>query len=136
MCEHREQGLLYEKERTDHKITAPAPLLGLFSTDPIFLEDLKRKAHSAVHRAVESGVLVMPRNCEACSTMKKLHAHHEDYTRPLDVRWLCPRCHKRLHVQWKKAAKRHGTVVEILNRPRIMKTLKHVTSQDIISQGL
>lgn len=137
ICTHRERDLLYAKESTDHTITTgPAQLTGLFSTDPVFLEDLKRKAHVAVHNAVQKGVLVMPRNCETCSTMRRLHAHHDDYQQPLKVRWLCPRCHRRLHGQWKRAEKRRGTVTEILNRPRTIKPLKHVSSQDVISKGL
>jgi hypothetical protein len=26
-----------------------------------------------------------------------LHAHHEDYTRRLDVAWLCADCHNTVH---------------------------------------
>ena len=25
------------------------------------------------------------------------HAHHEDYSKPYDVVWLCPPCHRNLH---------------------------------------
>jgi hypothetical protein len=28
-----------------------------------------------------------------------LHAHHDDYSRPLDVVWLCPSCHRQHHVK-------------------------------------
>lgn len=34
--------------------------------------------------------------CEKCGN-KKSHAHHEDYTKPREVRWLCPKCHGREH---------------------------------------
>lgn len=33
-----------------------------------------------------------PHDCERCGAANA-HAHHDDYTRPLDVRWLCRACH-------------------------------------------
>jgi hypothetical protein len=35
--------------------------------------------------------------CTICGTTKHVHAHHKDYSKPLDVTWLCARCHHRLH---------------------------------------
>lgn len=35
-------------------------------------------------------------NCEACGK-PNAEAHHEDYSRPLDVRWLCRWCHSQEH---------------------------------------
>lgn len=58
-----------------------------------------QNAHSDVHRAVERGVLVRPTSCEKCGRAVSLHAHHEDYTKPLDVQWLCRSCHLRRHSQ-------------------------------------
>lgn len=61
----------------------------------------KIAAAKAVLYAVKAGRLV-PEDCEGCglSADARLHdgrrrvqAHHEDYNKPLDVRWLCARCH-------------------------------------------
>jgi len=51
-------------------------------------------AHNIVAIAVRSGVLVkVPCACGDPVTQ----AHHDDYCRPLDVRWLCQKCHTAWH---------------------------------------
>ena len=55
----------------------------------------KLKAHRAVHAAVRRGDLVR-KPCEQCGAAK-VEAHHDDYSQPLSVRWLCPLCHRRWH---------------------------------------
>jgi len=37
-----------------------------------------------------------PQVCEICDE-KKVQMHHEDYTKPLMVSWLCVECHTDLH---------------------------------------
>lgn len=56
----------------------------------------KLRARSKVAWAVRTGKLVRPESCSSCSNMgKRIEAHHEDYSRPYDVVWLCPKCHRR-----------------------------------------
>ncbi len=50
-------------------------------------------AHTAVYRAVKSGALIKPSRCEQCGSERRLHAHHHDYSKPLEVTWLCVPCH-------------------------------------------
>lgn len=57
----------------------------------------KARAYSAVGNALRSGKLQKPDLCEKCMKKKKVEAHHEDYSRPLDVTWLCKKCHLGLH---------------------------------------
>ena len=54
-------------------------------------------AYSAVARAVRSGTLVRPEKCQGCEQAANLNAHHENYKRPLEVIWLCARCHMHHH---------------------------------------
>lgn len=49
-------------------------------------------ARQAVGNALRSGKLVRC-NCEVCGDVRA-QAHHEDYAKPLDVRWLCFKCHR------------------------------------------
>lgn len=52
-------------------------------------------AHSLVYKSLKSGQIVRE-PCEVCGSAK-VHAHHDDYSKPLSVRWLCPLHHKRHH---------------------------------------
>lgn len=56
----------------------------------------KYAAHSAVHCAKIKGILVAG-ECEVCGSNENTHAHHDDYDKPLDVRWLCPQHHRDWH---------------------------------------
>ena len=58
----------------------------------------KYLARQTAARAVASGrIEIQP--CEKCRARKDLQMHHDDYTKPLDVRWLCFNCHRILHGQ-------------------------------------
>jgi len=64
----------------------------------------KQAARRAVRSAIERGDLVPRDECEACGEspmrsdgVRAVQAHHDDYSRPLSVRWLCPRCHRAWH---------------------------------------
>lgn len=61
---------------------------------------LKRMAHEAVQKAVKRGDLVRSDVCDCCGERARVQGHHADYERPLDVRWLCSRCHKNIHFGW------------------------------------
>lgn len=54
-------------------------------------------AHNAVSNALRDGRLVR-KPCEVCG-IQKSEAHHEDYRKKLDVRWLCFRHHREAHGQ-------------------------------------
>lgn len=54
----------------------------------------KRRAHWAVDNALRSGRLVRPDECGRCFTSCKPEASHTDYSKPLDVEWLCSPCHR------------------------------------------
>lgn len=56
---------------------------------------LARQAHSSVEYAVRTGKLIRPKKCGACNTEGPVEGHHEDYNKPLDVQWMCDRCHKK-----------------------------------------
>jgi hypothetical protein len=75
----------------------------------------KRLARRALRRAVARGEVVKPSTCEACgeaTPSARLHGHHTDYSRPLDVRWLCLSCHAAEHrSDWERERTAHETAV-------------------------
>ena len=57
----------------------------------------KTVAHTAVTLAIRAGSLVRPDRCSQCGKRCTPDAHHDDYSKPLDVRWICRACHKLHH---------------------------------------
>ncbi len=56
----------------------------------------KDKARRAVTRAIKSGRLVrLP--CEECGSEDRVEAHHDDYSKPMKVRFLCRGHHREVH---------------------------------------
>ena len=60
----------------------------------------KYKATNMVNNAIRDGRLLR-QPCEVCGTDERIHAHHDDYLEPLNVRWLCAAHHSQWH-------KKHG----------------------------
>ena len=53
-----------------------------------------------MEHAVRDGKLIKPEACSQCHAIvprRHLHAHHNDYTKPFDVEWLCIACHGERH---------------------------------------
>ena len=57
----------------------------------------KYKAYIKTHNAIKNGRLIkIP--CEVCGNIKS-QAHHKDYRKYLDVKWLCFKHHREAHNQ-------------------------------------
>lgn len=64
---------------------------------------LKRNAHTQLKRAIDKGLILKQNKCEICGkTNCNIEAHHYDYSKPLDVIWLCTECHGKVHRQYNK----------------------------------
>jgi hypothetical protein len=97
---------------------------------------IESNAQCVVTNAVKSGRLVRPDSCSVCGITVNsdkikniihpvdqywpsaqtfwLQAHHDDYAKPKEVRWLCIYCHR----QWHKehgTYKNNGRIVMILH---------------------
>lgn len=58
----------------------------------------RRKALQLMQSAIRHGRLFRG-PCEVCGNMR-VDGHHEDYSKPLEVRWLCRKHHREEHAKW------------------------------------
>lgn len=53
----------------------------------------KARAHNKLNKAIKSGNLIRPSQCSSCGKECRPDGHHPDYSKPLEVVWLCRSCH-------------------------------------------
>lgn len=58
---------------------------------------LKANCRSYLNTYLKRGV-INKQPCIICNNMNT-EAHHEDYTKPLDVKWMCRECHLSHHMK-------------------------------------
>jgi len=51
-------------------------------------------AEQKLHYAIKKGKISKGLNCICCGTNKDIQSHHPDYSEPLVVIWVCPKCHR------------------------------------------
>jgi ribosomal protein S27AE len=54
--------------------------------------------HRAVYYATKTGKLIRPKKCSQCGdSNSRIEGHHLDYSKRLEVIWLCRKCHAAVH---------------------------------------
>lgn len=57
----------------------------------------QHEAHILVQYAIKLSLLKKSLQCEECGiTSDKLDGHHRDYEKPLEIRWVCRKCHRKI----------------------------------------
>lgn len=93
---NRERGRLEESlRRQAARQRANSALYAKYKKAWIERNPEKRRAQVMVGNFVRDGKLKRG-PCLECDAVKA-EAHHDDYCRPLDVRWLCRKCHAKHH---------------------------------------
>lgn len=68
----------------------------------------KNRAHKAIYRAINRGDLKR-KPCEQCLKdgieNMNVQGHHEDYSKPLEIVWLCSQHHRDVHGQKQRSQK-------------------------------
>ncbi len=63
-------------------------------------ESIKTKARAIANRAIKNGLIKLKYFCEECGEInKRIEKHHNDYSKPLEVIFLCSKCHHKRHVK-------------------------------------
>jgi len=65
--------------------------------DEKYRDKTRQKVMNKVRWAIKTGKITKPMYCSCCGEIRKLNGHHKDYSKPLEVLWLCCACHKFLH---------------------------------------
>ena len=65
------------------------------------------KSHDALYKSIKSGKTIKPDFCSYCKKKKSfIIGHHEDYSKPLEVIWLCQQCHMNIYHSLKEVTKK------------------------------
>ncbi len=101
----------YDRKRSDkpHRVAGRKEISAAWQKDPVKRElrnrrsrergetnKIKKAIYTLCRRAINNGKLEK-KPCEWCGETEKIQAHHEDYNYPMDVTWLCPKCHGQRH---------------------------------------
>ncbi len=57
----------------------------------------RKWCNRTLSRAVDAGLIKRPEVCPVCDRRALVIGHHDDYNKPLDVKWMCDSCHTRYH---------------------------------------
>ena len=103
MKKKREENIEYYREydRKNHKKNYKRNCEKIKKRKEIYTKKYSERvmARVIVRQAIKKGEL-KKQPCKICGEING-HAHHEDYSKPLEIIWLCTICHKKIHLEYK-----------------------------------
>jgi hypothetical protein len=95
-----------ERVRKDYNVN-PGKYLGRNKGNRENIQEQNRKyrekhrekinAQNVLRDHVKRGNIIKPSSCSICNSTHWIEAHHADYTKPLEVVWVCKKCHVAIH---------------------------------------
>ena len=108
VCEHRETALLASVANIrlvpdlHQKFTEfPQDGCGALSAKEYRAEG-QLSAMRKLAWAVRTGKVEKSKRCWVCGLLGYVEAHHEDYAKPLEVVWVCRKCHRAIDTTGRK----------------------------------
>lgn len=96
---HRDKSREYSRKYRENNIEAARARERKNKRDPVRIPEHER-ARRILRNAIMAGRITKPDYCVVCGckrSARQLHGHHTDYSKPLDVLWVCSTCHGKFH---------------------------------------
>jgi hypothetical protein len=93
--DHVDNDPVWKKRRREHDRKRPVDRKPIPESSTV-----KVRARYILANAVTAGLVIKPGRCSQCQVTpgkRGLHGHHIDYSKPLEVQWLCSTCHGKAH---------------------------------------
>lgn len=87
--------------KTPERLARKEEQMRLYAKDAVLA--VRHKARRKVRHEIQMGRLVR-QPCEICGEVLS-QAHHDDYSKPLEIRWLCISHHREHHAKAKAEGK-------------------------------
>jgi hypothetical protein len=68
-------------------------LTGIWGSAGSVVKYMPEHNHIGLNNAIRDGKMLRHTVCEVCGSSLNVEAYHDDYTKPLIVRWLCKKHH-------------------------------------------
>jgi hypothetical protein len=93
-----------EKLKEKYKGCAPRTIVRLPERSILGFERYAEKkmqllAGSLLNYGIRIGMIKKPDCCSICKSKGEIQGHHPDYSKPLQVIWVCIKCHMKFHKQ-------------------------------------
>jgi hypothetical protein len=97
--ENRNKNIEYYREYDKTRLSKPNRIDSIQKHQKKYKQKYpyKKIATSAIAYLIKTKKIIKPASCEICNETGRIHGHHDDYSKPYEVRWLCVRCHINWH---------------------------------------